>query len=173
MSRRHDASDGPASVYAPRRAGRYSAGAFGVLGSVTCAASMILAAVGVGSATVATSMAGMTGTGPSAPGGTLGALVRAGPWLMLVSGLLVATAFALSRRPVTAIPALLAGAVLYAGMYAQPSLPVMYASIAVGYLAWAALALWTALGRRSGLAWIRPPKAHAARGITQDLTTRE
>lgn len=160
----------------PRRGvlGRYSAGALGVLGSLTCAASIILAAVGVGSGTVATSMAGMTGTGPSAPRGTLGALVRAGPLLMLVSGLLVAAAFALSRPPVTAIPALLAGAVLYAGMYAQPSLPVMYARIAVGYLTWAILALWIIRPRRGAIPWRRLSKAPAAAGrITHDLTTRK
>jgi len=36
----------------------------------------------------------------------------------------------------------LAGAVLYAGMYAQTSPAVMYAAIGVGYAAWAALYLW-------------------------------
>jgi hypothetical protein len=51
---------------------------------------------------------------------------------------LVTSAFALTRRPVTAVPALAAGAVAYAGMYAQPSPAVMYASIAAGYLTWAA-----------------------------------
>jgi len=38
-----------------------------------------------------------------------------------------------------ALPALLAGAVLYAGRYAQPDLDVMYASIAIGYAVWVAL----------------------------------
>ena len=134
---------------------------------------MILAAAGAGGATAATSMAGMTRAGPAAPGGALGVLVRIGPWLILASALLVAAAFALTRRPVTAIPALLAGAVLYAGMYAQPSLTVMYASIAAGYLAWAALALWTTRGSRSVIAGRRPPTAPAAAGrTTQDLTTK-
>ena len=161
MSRRHGATDSPASARIPRRAGRWPAGALGVLGSVACAASMILAAAGAGGAAAAASMAGMTSAGPAAPGGALGVLVPTGPWLMLASALLVAAAFALTRRPVTAIPALLAGAVLYAGMYAQPNLPVMYASIAAGYLAWAALALWTTRGSRSVLAWRRrqqPPR---------------
>jgi hypothetical protein len=125
-----------------RRAGRYSAGVLGVLASAACAASMILAALGVGGSTVAASMAGMTATGAAAPGGVLGGLIRSGPWLLLASVLLVAVAFALSRRPVAVFPALLAGGVLYAGMYRQSSAPVMYASIAVGYLAWAALAVW-------------------------------
>jgi hypothetical protein len=50
-----------------------------VLGSVACTASMIAAAVGVGSATAAAGMAGMTSTGPGHPGGVIGALVRIGP----------------------------------------------------------------------------------------------
>ena len=160
MSRRHDA-------------GRRSVCTLGVLGSVACTASMILAAVGVGGATAATSMAGMagmTGPGPGAPGGMLGALVRAGPWLMVASALLVAAAFALTRRPVTAIPALLTGALLYAGMYAQSSLPVMYASIAVGYLTWAALALWAVRGSPGVIPWRRAAKAGRT---TQDFTTNE
>ncbi len=125
-----------------RRAGRCSAGVLGGLGSAACAVSMILVAVGVGGSTAAASMAAMTGSGAAAPGSVLGGLVRSGPWLMLASALLVTVAFALTRRPVAAFPALLAGGALYAGMYAQSSLPVMYASIAVGYLAWAALVLW-------------------------------
>ena len=173
MSRRHAAAEGSASDRPPRRAARWSAGALGVLGSAACAASMILAAVGVGGAAAATGMAGMTGAGPDAPGGMLGALVRAGPWLILASALLVTTAFALTRRPVTAVPAALAGAVLYAGMYAQRSPPVMYASIAAGYLAWAALALWVTRGRASAIAGRRPPKAPAAGRITTDLTSKQ
>ena len=173
MSRRHDAGAGLASARTPRRAARCSAGALGVVGSAACAASMILAAVGVGGAAAATRMAGMTGTGPGAPSGALGALVRAGPWLMLTSVALVTAALALTRRPVTALPALLAGAVLYAGMYAQHSLPVMYASIAAGYLGWAALALWAARGSRSARPWRRLPKAPAAAGrANHDVTTK-
>ena len=176
MSRRHHASNGLASAHTARRAGRRSAGTLGVLGSVACTASMTLAAVGVGGAAVTgmAGMAGMTGPGPGAPGGLLGALVRAGPWLTAASGLLVAAAFALTRRPVTAIPALLAGAVLYAGMYAQPSLPVMYASIAAGYLAWAALALWAVRGTPRVLPWRKAAKAPVAAGrTTQDFTTKQ
>jgi hypothetical protein len=142
-----------------RHTGRWSAGALGVLGSMACTASMIAAAVGVGGAAAAASMAGMTTTGSGHPG-VLGALVRVGPWLIVASALLVTAAFALTRRPLTVIPALAAGAVLYAGMYAQNSLPVMYASIAVGYLTWAALLLWVAhwrpmTPRRDGMAHIR------------------
>ena len=155
----------------PGHTGRWSAGALGVLGSMACTASMIAAAVGVGGAAAATSMAGMTGTGSGHPGGALGALVRIGPWLIVASALLVTAAFALTRRPVTAIPALAAGAVLYAGMYAQNSLPVMYASIAVGYLTWAALALWAA---RNPAAQATPPAPAAApRPAAGDFTTKE
>jgi hypothetical protein len=88
---------------------------------------MIAAAVGVGGAAAAgmAGITGMTATGPGHSGGVLGALVRIGPWLIVAAALLVGAAFALTRRPVTAIPALAAGAVLYAGMYAQNNLPVM------------------------------------------------
>src|SRR5262249_22096864 len=93
-----------------RHAGRRSAAALGVLGSLACTASMIAAAVGVGGP--AASMAGMTDmatTGSGHTGGALGALVRIGPWLIVASALLVSAAFALTRRPVTAVPALVAG----------------------------------------------------------------
>ena len=56
--------------------------------------------------------------------------------------LLVTAAFALGPRRQAAIPAVLAGAVLYAGMYAQTDPAVMYAAIAVGYTTWSALYLW-------------------------------
>ena len=64
--------------------------------------------------------------------------------------ILVTAAFALTRRPLAAVPALLAGAVAYAGMYAQPSLAVMYASIAAAYAAWAGLMLWVRAAARRG-----------------------
>lgn len=51
------------------------------------------------------------------------------PWALAAFGL------ALRRWPPCSA---LAGAVAYAGMYAQPSPAVMYASIAAGYLTWAA-----------------------------------
>jgi hypothetical protein len=127
-----------------RRAGTSGVGGLGVVGSVVCAASMVAVAVGVGvgGAAAATGMAAMSGTGPDAPGGALGVLLRVGPVLLVVSALLVTAAFALSRRRVAAIPAALAGVVLYAGMYSQPDLTVMYIAIAAGYLAWGGLYLW-------------------------------
>jgi hypothetical protein len=103
---------------------------------------MVLVALGVGTSAAATGMAAMSGTGPGAPHGVLGVLLRIGPWLLVGSILLVTAAFGLTRRPATAILALLAGDLLYAGMYAQPNLAVMYAAIAVGYTAWGALYLW-------------------------------
>ena len=69
--------------------------------------------------------------------------------MLVVSVLLVTATFGPTRRPATAILALLAGAVLYAGMYIQPNLAVMYVSIAVGYAAWGALYLWVRRGRDS------------------------
>lgn len=73
--------------------------------------------------------------------GLVGVLIRIGPGLLIASIVLVAGAFAV-RHPLAAVPALLAGAVMYAGMYAQTDLAVMYASIAVGYAAWIGLYLW-------------------------------
>jgi len=127
-----------------RHAGRRSAGVLGLVGTTACGASMVLVALGVGTSAAATGMAAMSGTGPGpgAPHGALGMLLRIGPWLLVASALLVTAAFGLTRRPATAILALLAGALLYAGMYAQPNLAVMYAAIAVGYTAWGALYLW-------------------------------
>lgn len=117
---------------------------------------MVLVAVGIGTSAAATGMAAMSGTGPDAPHGVLGMLLRIGPWLLVCSVLLVTAAFGLTRRPATAILALLAGALLYIGMYAQPHLTVMYAAIAVGYTAWAALYLWV---RRAHPRTARTPRA--------------
>ena len=154
-------------------AARWSAGVLGALGSVACTASMIAAAVGIGGAAAA-DMTGMAATGSGHPGGTLGALVRIGPWLIVASALLVAGAFALTRRTVTAVPALVAGGVLYAGMYFQNNLPVMYASIAVGYLTWAALAMWAARQRHNPAAQRTPLTSAAAPGpAAHDFTSKD
>jgi hypothetical protein len=42
--------------------------------------------------------------------------------------------------------------VLYLGMYAQPSLAVMYAAIALGLLVWIATYAWILRGPRPGAA---------------------
>ena len=59
------------------------------------------------------------------------AIVRLGPEILVVSVLLVALAVALHRR-IAALPATAGGLILYLGMYAQPSLVVMYAATALG-----------------------------------------
>ncbi len=118
-----------------------AAGAAGGLGSLACAISMILAGLGVGASAASAGMAGMDQPG-STPRGLLGLLRHAGPALLIASIVLVAVALAL-RRPATAFPALLAGAVLYVGMYSQSNAAVMYTAIALGYTAWAGLFLWT------------------------------
>ncbi len=88
-------------------------------------------------------------SGSSHPGGLLGVLVTIGPELLVVSVLLVAVSFAL-RRPVAALPALIAGALLYWGMYSQASVVVMYVTIVVAYLAWAAIYVWNRTRPRRG-----------------------
>lgn len=155
---RPDTASGPA-----RRASRRWAGTLGAAGSLTCVTSMLLAAAGAGGTAAAGGMAAMTGTGPGASGGALGDLVRAGPWLLAGSVALVTAALALSRRPAAAAGGLLAGIVLYAGMYAQSSLPVMDASIAAGYLAWAGLFLWVRARRQPPVtATADPPRDASA-----------
>jgi len=128
---------------------RAAVGAAGGLGSLACGASMVAAAAGAGGSAAVAGMAGMSGRGATAHG-LLGVLLRAGPGLLIVSVLLVTAAFAL-RRLAAAGGALLAGAVLYGGMYGQSSPAVMYASLAVGYSAWAGLYLRTRpAGRPAG-----------------------
>jgi hypothetical protein len=115
---------------------------------------MALAALGIAGATTATGMAGMDQAAPASPG-VLATLLQIGPWLLGISVLLVTVSFALGPRRWAAIPALLAGAVLYAGMYTQTNLVVMYASIAIGYIAWLALYLWSR--------GVSPTRAHRGR----------
>jgi hypothetical protein len=100
-----------------RRAGSAAAGAAGMTGSLACAASMALAGLGLGASTAAVGMAGMNGA-RNAPNTMLDLLIRVGPGLFIASTVLIALAFALQRL-VAAVLALLAGGVLYAGMYAQ------------------------------------------------------
>src|SRR6266851_828002 len=97
-----------------------AAGTAGLLGSLACGASMALAAAGVGASAAVTGMAGMNGRAATARG---------------LEGVLLRTAAFALRRPAAA-GAVLAGAVLYGGMYGQSSPAVMYASIATGYATW-------------------------------------
>lgn len=85
----------------------------------------------------------------SHPGGVLGLLVTIGPERLVVSILLVAASLALRRR-IAAAPAHLAGALLCWGMYAQASVDLMYATIAVGYLVWISTYAWTRVHRHEG-----------------------
>lgn len=126
----------------PSHTGCVFFGLLGAVGSVACAGSMLLAAVGLGVAAGAAGMAAMSGTAVARPDGLLGALLGVGPWLQLVSTALVVLAFTLSRRPVSALPALFAGILLQVGMYNQPSLVVMYLSIAISSAVWLALYGW-------------------------------
>lgn len=98
-------------------------------------------------------------------GGVLGVLVRTGPELLVVSVLLVTVSLALRRRAAAA-PALLAGALLYWGMYAQASVGLMYTTMAVAYLVWALSYAWTrrraAPRRPDGTDGGRPERSPAA-----------
>ena len=103
---------------------------------------MVLPVIGVAGAAAAGGMQGMDGMAGPPQGGVLGVLTTYGPVILAVSILLVTLSLGL-RRPVAAIPALAAGAVLYWGMYAQPSYPVMYLTLAAGFGGWIVTYLWT------------------------------
>jgi hypothetical protein len=122
--------------------GRGVAALAGWIGSLSCVIAMTLAAVGAAGAG-ATSVGGMADMGSSASsaGGPLGFLLQYGPLILLVSIAAMTLSLA-SRRSIAALPALVAGAALYWGMYGQDRLPVMYAAIIVGLLTWAAAFLW-------------------------------
>lgn len=141
----------------------YVAAAAGLLGSIACSAAMVLPVLGIVSAGVAgagASMAGMTknSTQPAASGplaGLLAALAQHGPAILVVSTLAITLAVAL-RRPLAAIPILAAGALLYWGMYLQPTLPAMYVSIVLGLAAWLAISAWLLVPRRTGRTYSDP-----------------
>jgi len=82
----------------------------------------VIGAAGAGAA------AGMNGMAGSPPGGFLGVLTEYSPGILIVSVLLVTTSLAW-RRALAAVPALAARVLLYWGMYAQSSYPVMYLSL--------------------------------------------
>jgi len=116
----------------------------GVLGTLTCMGAMVLAVIGVAGVGASAAIAGMSMGTQVTSGlhpGLLAFLLQAGSTILLIS---IGT-FALSlatRRWVAAIPALLAGGVIYWGMYGQPRLPVMYVTMALGLLSWAPVFLW-------------------------------
>lgn len=125
-----------------RAAGSDALGLLGIAGTVTCTVTMVLPAIGAVGAAGAAGMSGMSGMDDRDTPGLLGLLLDLGPYLLVASVLLVTAGVAL-RQPVAAVPALAAGGLLYWGMYGQPSYPVMYLSLAIGFLVWIALYLWT------------------------------
>jgi hypothetical protein len=125
----------------------------GGIGAVACSLSMTLAAVGIiGTAAAASgSMAGMEGSrGQTASSGRFGSLIRflvqVGPPLLIISVVAITVSLGLRRRPAV-IPAVLAGAVMYSGMYLQSGVPFMYASIALALIVWTSLYAWTQRGQ--------------------------
>lgn len=125
-------------------------GVAGLLGTLVCAGAMGLALAGAVGVSASASMAGMsamaatrtqTNVAAAAPAGLLAFLLRAGSAILVVSVVLVTLSLA-SRRKTAAVPALVGGAILYWGMYAQPHLAVMGAAIVAGLLVWLVAALW-------------------------------
>ncbi len=129
------------------------AGGVGLLGSLTCIGTMLLAIAGIGAAA---GMAGMRAGDPRHASGVLGALLNAGPAILVVSTVAIAVAFAI-RRSIAVLPALAGGALLYWGMYGQGDLMVMYGAIVAG------LAIWVATYWRLRAHWRSPNRAVAAR----------
>jgi len=122
---------------------------------------MTLAALGiVGTAAAASgAMAGMEGmsagnsaqpVSSSAVASLIRFLAQVAPTLMLISVAAITVSLGLRRRAAV-IPALLAGAVMYAGMYLQSGVPLMYGSIVLGLSLWTFLFVWTQAWRRPGL----------------------
>ena len=62
--------------------------------------------------------------------------------ILIVSVVLVTVSLAV-RRPLAAVPALAFGALLYWGMYGQPSHLLMYLTLALAYAGWLGTNLWT------------------------------
>ena len=129
------------------RIGQAVIGIVGMLGTLTCVGAIVLAAIGIaggGASAGMTAMGAMTSSGHAIGGQSLdilALLLRTGPLILLVSIAAITLSLAL-RRWVTAIPALLAGGIIYWGMYGQPNLSVMYITIGVGLSSWAAVFLW-------------------------------
>jgi hypothetical protein len=111
---------------------------------------MTLAALGIiGTAAAASGSMANMGSGSSdqtASSGLFGSLIRflvqVGPPLLIISVVAITVSIGLRWRAAV-IPAVLAGAVMYAGMYIQSAVPLMYASIALGLIAWTSLYVWT------------------------------
>jgi len=118
---------------------------------------MTAAVLGIGGAAVASagaigSMAGMADGMSSAAGSgpieaIVGFLVWAGPAILLLSLTAIGAATVVRRRAATGL-VLVAGVVLFWGMYVQPAPSVMLGSIAVGMGALVIAYVWTQRGLR-------------------------
>ncbi len=133
----------------------------GGLGAVACSVSMTLAALGIiGTGAAASgSLAGMEGmgagnSGQPASSGPVSSLIRflvqVGPPLLIISVAAISVSLGMRRRSAI-IPAILAGALMYAGMYLQSGAPLMYAAIALGLVVWTSLYIWTQRRRQPSL----------------------
>ncbi len=114
----------------------------------TCCLPPVLVALSAGAATGA-GMAAMGHPGGESHGTLdvlVGVLHRISPALLIGSVVTISAALALRRR-VAAVPALLAGGVLYLAVHAQTDPVVMSAGMAVGYGSWIGLYLWTRSGK--------------------------
>lgn len=121
----------------------------GMLGSVTCSAAMLAAILGIGGTAAAgggamTDMTGMPDVDATAAGpvdALIGFLTWAGPVILVPSLAAVAAATAVHRSAAVGV-VLIAGAVLFWGMYLQTAPTVMLASIAVGLVVLVAAYIW-------------------------------
>lgn len=129
------------------------AGVAALVGAATCSVTMVLAVVAsVGAAAAgAGAMSGMSGTGSSGvqQPGLLGVLVQAGPAILLASVVVMIVAVALRAR-IAVLPVLVAGGLLFGGMYLQSSAIVMYGAIVLGLATWLAVIVWTSRQPRPG-----------------------
>lgn len=117
-----------------------STGILGIAGSLTCTATMVVPAAGAaGAATMAT-------MSDQDAGGLLGALIEFGPPILIAAIVLFAVSVTI-RRPPAALPRHHRRRADVLGMYDQPSYPVMYITLAVGFSAWALTFLWARSAR--------------------------
>jgi hypothetical protein len=136
------------------------AAALGLLGSLLCSTAMVIAfagLIGAGTAATATSagaMAGMGGTPSTPPVPSQDSslhepllaivlfLIQSGPVILIVSIAAIALAVGIRRRA-TLFPVVVAGLVLYWGMYMQAVKLAMYSSVALGLVTLAAASIWS------------------------------
>lgn len=121
-----NAASAGSSARGRARIGSGLAGLLGVAASLACTAAMVLPVLGV----VGTAGAAAQGAGGGADP------------ILIVSIVLITVSLAV-RRALAAVPALAFGALLYWGMYGQPSDLVMYLTLALTYAGWLGTYLWT------------------------------